>query len=203
MVVAKELLEDLEDFRGSQVEDAWWWRLDENGRFTAKSMYTKLEGLMLEDGSIAIEEGRVFSRIRKCVAPSKDAAFSWKLLHNRIPTKGNLSIRQVLSPETSLDCAMCEGELELANYLFLHCDFARKVWDSIMRWLGMHFLTPPNLFILWECWDGAATSNKIRNGFRMIWHAVAWSIWRARNDRIFNYNIGEVNELVEAIKVLS
>lgn len=42
-----------------------------------------------------------------------------------------------------------------------------------------------------------------RKGFRTIQHAVVWNIWRVRNDRIFNNKIGEVDELVEAIKVLS
>jgi len=32
---------------------------------------------------------------------------------------------------------------------------------------------------------------------------VVWSIWRARNDRIFNNSIGEVEEVVEAIWVPS
>lgn len=140
-----ELLEDLEDIRGSQVEDVWWWRLEDNGIFTVKIMYTKLERVMLADDSISDEAGRVLSRIWKSDDPSKIAAFAGNsfiigsLLHNRLPTKANLSLRQVLSPDVSLDCVMCEGELELANHLFLHCDFARKVWGNLMRWLGLHF----------------------------------------------------------------
>jgi len=78
-----------------------------------------------------------------------------------------------------------------------------KVWDSVMRWLGMNFLTPPNLFLLWENWDGVSVNKKIRSGFRLVWHAVVWSIWRAKNDKIFNNNTGEVDDLVEAVKVLS
>jgi hypothetical protein len=77
------------------------------------------------------------------------------------------------------------------------------VWDKVMSWLGLNFLIPPNLFILWENWEGASAIKKVRNGFRMIWHAVVWSIWRARNDGIFNNEIGEVAALVEDIKVLS
>lgn len=121
--LVQEVMEDLEGFRGCQGEDTWRWRLDSDGRFTVKSMYVKLEGLLLEEGSTTLEQRKVFSRIWKSVAPSKVVAFSWKLLHNRIPTKVNLSHWQVLSLEISLNCVMCEGELETANHLMLHCAY--------------------------------------------------------------------------------
>jgi hypothetical protein len=89
---------------------------------------------------------------------------------------------------------MCEGEEESANDVFLHCEFAMKVWDIVMRWVGMIFLIPPNLFLLWESWEDASGYKKILNGFQMIWHAVVWGIWRARNDRVFNNKIGEVED---------
>jgi hypothetical protein len=47
------------------------------------------------------------------------------------------------------------------------------------------------------------SNKKVRNGCLLIWHAAVWSIWRARNDRIFNDLSCGVAELVEAIKVLS
>jgi len=62
---------------------------------------------------------------------------------------------------------------------------------------------PQNLFLLWEGWNGAARNNKTRRSFRLTWHAVVWSLWRARNDRIFNNSNSDVAEIVEAIKVLS
>jgi len=36
-----------------------------------------------------------------------------------------------------------------------------------------------------------------------IWHATVWVIWIARNDRIFNNKVLEVDDIVEQIKVLS
>lgn len=53
-----------------------------------------------------------------------------------------------------------------------------------------------------ECWNGAVTNKKVRKGYQLIFHAAVWSIWRVRNDRIFNNVICGVAELVEAIKVL-
>jgi hypothetical protein len=98
---------------------------------------------------------------------------------------------------------MCDEVVESANHLFLHCPTAMKVWDEVMCWLGLLFLTPPNLFVMWDCWDGAFSHKKIRKGVGMIWHAVVWSIWRARNDIIFNNLTRDVEEVVEEIKVMS
>lgn len=67
---------------------------------------------MLEGGSITDVQGRVSTHIWKSMAPSKVAAFSWKLLHDRIQTKVNLLHRQVLPPETCLICVLCVGALE-------------------------------------------------------------------------------------------
>lgn len=179
------------------MEDVWQWRLDDGGRFTVNSMYKKLEGLLLEERSVTEDQGRVFGNIWKSLAPSKVVAFSWKLLLDRIPTKVNLSYRSVLPPEASLNCVLCNGNLEVTNHLFIHCEFAQGVWAGLFSWLGISFLSPPNLFIHWECWNGSATNKKVRNGYRLIWHVAVW-----RNDGIFNNSISTVEELVEAIKVV-
>jgi len=101
-----EFLEDLEGFRGSLEVDAWWWRLEDNGGFMVKSMYKKLEGLMLEECSISEEQRRVLTQIWKSSASAKVVAFSSKLLRDRIPTRFNLLHRQILPPESSVNCVL-------------------------------------------------------------------------------------------------
>jgi hypothetical protein len=150
--------------------------LDEEGCFTVKSMYKKLEGLLLEERTVTDDQRRVFSYLWKSKAPSKVVAFSWKLLHDRIPTKENLSYRHVLPTEASLNCVLCDGNVESTKHLILHCEFATGVWEGLFGWLGFNFLSPPNPFIHWECWHGNSSNKKIRNGYRLIWHAAVWSI---------------------------
>jgi len=139
-----ELLVDLDGFRGTLEEDVWWWRLEESGFFSVKSMYKKLEVLMLEESTILEEQGVVFDSIWKSPAPSKVVAFSWKLLHDRIPSKVNLAYRHVLPPEASLNCDLCVGMAESTNHLFIHCAFASEVWQDLFGWLDFNFVLPPN-----------------------------------------------------------
>jgi hypothetical protein len=72
-------------------------------------------------------------------APSKVIAFSWKLLHNRIPTRQNLARQGVLRSEDSRDCVLYIERLESSAHLILRCDFSCSIWYDIFRWLGKSF----------------------------------------------------------------
>jgi hypothetical protein len=62
---------------------------------------------------------------------------------------------------------------------------------------------PPNLFHLFECLSESARNKKIKKGFRFVWHTVIWSLWRARNNVIFNSSTLDPQGIVEEVKVLS
>jgi len=185
------------------VEDEWRWKLEKDDIFSVKSAYLKLEGRGLAEVVCPEGERRVFRQIWKAGAPSKVRAFVWKALLGWIPTRVNLGIRNCLPPGVGSNCVNCTDFSESTSHLFLHCDLARNVWVSLMSWLDLNFIMPPNLFIHWECWSGGPFHKKVRNGLRMIWEARIWVIWKARNDRIFNNVIARWDELVEEVKVLS
>lgn len=52
--------------------------------------------------------------------------------------------------------------------------------------LFINFITPQSLFQHFECWSGEIGKKKLCKGYWMIWHAVLWTIWKARNDKIFS-----------------
>lgn len=121
--------------------------------FSVKSAYLKLDRLMLMEDLWREEEKRVSSRLWKCPAASKVVAFSWKLLLNRVPTRDNLRLRNVLPTEVPNSCVLCDREEESALHLFLHCDIAREVWLAVMRWLGV---------------SGSERNNKIRKVYGLF-----------------------------------
>jgi hypothetical protein len=132
-------------------------------------------------------------------------AFSWQLLHDRLPTRDNLVLRHVIQQAGSDgNCVWCDGGGESSSsHLFLHCNVALKVWYAIFNWLGVVIVMPPNLFILFECLSETASSKKGKNCFRLVWHSVIWVIWLARNNVIFNNVIKEPLEIIEDDKVIS
>jgi len=123
--------------------DDWLWRLDEDDAFSVKSMYSKLETLMVREDSLQDLQRRVLSQIWKNPPPLKVMVFTWKLLHNRIPTKINLAIRNSLPPDSSLECVWCNNSVEDSTHLLLHCEGVSLVWCKLMEWLEFNFLIPP------------------------------------------------------------
>jgi hypothetical protein len=37
-------------------------------------------------------------------------------------------------------------------------------------------IIPPNLFVMFECFIGTVKNNKVRRGFKLIWHSTLWLI---------------------------
>jgi len=148
------LKEDLEGSILSTQDNVWRWKLEESGVFSVKSSYRKLEALVSTEVMWTEEEKGVFDNMWKSPAPSKVVAFAWRVLLNRAPTKVNLALRNVLGPEDSTFCVLCNTVEESSCHLFLHCDVASLVWRKLMLWIDRNFLIPPNLFVHWECWSG-------------------------------------------------
>jgi hypothetical protein len=132
--------------RLSNQEDAWRWKFNESGCFTVNLSYKKLEGLVLREVVWTNEERGVFEKLWKCLAPSKVVAFAWKAIINRVPTKVNLALRNVLGSDVPSLCGLCNRGEESVFHLFLHCQVANSIWLKLMRCRDS-FISPPNLFV--------------------------------------------------------
>lgn len=66
----------------------------------------------------------------------------------------------------SKDCIWCVGVEESSIHLFVHCRMAARVWDKILSWCGISFITPHNMFAQVECCFAALRGKKVCRGFR-------------------------------------
>jgi hypothetical protein len=173
------------------------------GFFTVNSAYKRLAGLLFSEVSWRDDDKKVFESLWECPAPSKVVAFAWRTFLNRVPTKANLALRNVLGPEVQPLCGLCNRVEESALHLFLHCDVASAVWLKLMWWLDCSFILPPNLFVHWECWHGGERDKKVKRGKGVIWLATIWVLWNTRNDKVFNDANVKVDVIVEEVKVLA
>jgi hypothetical protein len=187
----------------SNETDHWNWVLEGNGSFTVKSVYLMLGAVFNSDSVFNDDQLRVLNNIWRSPTPSKVIAFVWKLLRNRIPTKVNLMNRGIGVDSGNLRCVHCQGRDEDTAHLFLFCDFARRVWNSIFRWLGLVIIIPQNCFTLFDCFTSAASYKKLRAGYSLRLHAIIWAIWRSRNNVIFSNGVIDPEEVAEAAKLLS
>jgi mannosylglycoprotein endo-beta-mannosidase len=197
------LLLILESVNFSLDDDAWCWLVDEDGEFSVKSSYNYLvEELASEDNEEEVVVN-VLAQIWESPAPSKVIAFSWQLLLDRIPTRRNLEVRNMLPMDVPWECLGCVGNFENSTHLFLHCPCAMWVCGEIFKWIGVSIVIPPSLPLLFELVKGAARNAKIRRGFLLIWHASLWTMWKARNSSIFSTGCFSPRVIVEEIKVVS
>jgi hypothetical protein len=93
----------------------------------------------------------IFNSIWKSPTPSKACGFVWQLLHDRVPTRSNLVIRQIIDAGAESLCPLCGEESETVAHLFLYCKVALKMWMEIFAWLKVPFGLPHNLFSIFNC----------------------------------------------------
>lgn len=68
--------------------------------------------------------------------PLKVSAFTWKAVHEIIPTKNNLLKKGMLSGPDVGVCSLCMGSAEMTNHFLIICPLALLVWNSISNWLS-------------------------------------------------------------------
>ncbi|MCH96298.1 F-box family protein [Trifolium medium] len=197
-----EFMELLNQFVPSVCRDKWLWRVNRDQGFTVNECYVLLQqkyGVLSVLDPVA---EFAFTNLWKCGAPSKVCAFSWQLLLDRIQTKDNLFKRGILQYQQT-NCALCELAVESSVHLFLHCDCSSKVWYDIMRWLGLVVIIPSNLASSFGLLVGCGKNKRSRECLALIWNSLLWTIWKVRNDFVFNNKEVVIEEMVDQVKTQS
>ncbi|GAU16239.1 hypothetical protein TSUD_298710 [Trifolium subterraneum] len=122
----------------AHTSDQWVWRHDTFGGYTVKGAYQTLtshSGVTLDSAADLIWHKQV---------PLKVSIFAWRLLRDRLPTKTNLAICGIISPEAQSCVAGCE-DMESAQHLFISCSIFGSLWSSVRSWIGLSSVDPQNL----------------------------------------------------------
>ncbi|WVZ62069.1 hypothetical protein U9M48_011857, partial [Paspalum notatum var. saurae] len=162
------LLARIEGLELSQDQDAFYWNLTPNDRFSVKSHYA---ALMLRNIP------NVNTNLWKLKAPLKVKIFLWYLRKGVILTKDNLAKRRW---QGSLTCAFCHKE-ETINHLFFECRLARSVWSVLQIATGIN--QPQNVNHMFGDW--LQGFNKTSKTVFLLGAAVlCWALWIGRNDLV-------------------
>ncbi|KAL2944426.1 hypothetical protein RDABS01_032773 [Bienertia sinuspersici] len=123
-----------------EIEDEIIWCQEENGDYSVKSGYWYLQNQRKRGRNHT--ETKFWKRLWKTPMSQRWRMFCWKLAHNALPTKENLSKRKITQNSS---CVIC-GNVESASHLFLYCEVSKRIWSSSS--LGWALLIA-NLWAIW------------------------------------------------------
>ncbi|GJX14640.1 RNA-directed DNA polymerase, eukaryota [Tanacetum coccineum] len=125
----------------SNMDDRWFWDLNGDGVFLVKDVRSMLDEAFLPKMEVP-------TRWIKSI-PIKVNVFAWKLYLDRLPTRSNLSRRNVSLP--SLACPLCDHVLEDSSHLFFGCSVAKDIQKLICRWWNLD-VHPYESYEDWLSW---------------------------------------------------
>lgn len=178
-------------------EDAWVWQAENSGRYTVQSAY---KVIMHARG---FEKDSFYKNLWNALVPLKVSCFSWKASRDRLPTLTNLLRRNIATQSGSM-CPGCKREEETVSHIFYVCNLFSPIWMECMKWLGFQTAFHYDCKTHWYQFTGLISGNlKVRQKWQVIWYAVMWGIWLARNRIVFKGENIESAEIVELIKIHS
>ncbi|XP_058757293.1 uncharacterized protein LOC131630531 [Vicia villosa] len=183
------------------------WSSNEDLDYSARIGYDKLAAVyqtnQVHDGS----NNRVVLSFAKCwktSVPFQIKAFGWRILHDRLATKNNLLIRGIIHSPSDLLCPFCLDCDESLLHLLSYCSVSREVWSRVAMWAGFVNRVEGNIGQHFLVWADFFKKKKVRSGNEgIVWLAVWWTVWRARNEIVFNDEKISVSDLIWDIKILA
>jgi hypothetical protein len=153
-----------------QLCDTWSY-FGRNAQFRYEGFHKKLMGHQTVDPAI--------KWIWNSSCQPKHKVFGWLLLNDKLSTR-NILRRKKMTLD-SYSCEIClTGEEETAQHLFWGCLFAQQCWGILNLETNQRGETSENIM---------AIKDQLNNQFFMIAVILmCWTIWRARNEIIFNSN---------------
>ena len=121
--------------------------------------------------------------------------FTWRLLKDRLPTKGNLLRRNVAIQEAV--CPLCGQVQEEVGHLLFNCKRTIGLWWESMRWIqavGPLPASPASHFAQFCDGFGADINHSRWCGW---WVALTSAIWQHRNLLIFQGNPFDSSKVME------
>lgn len=181
------------------VQDSWRWRDSPGGYYTTKDSCNALRAAL---GPNQMEERRekCFKLIWNKIEPLKVIAHAWRVLWDRLPTKSNLRRRNIIGPNESSRCVLCDEAEESGRHIFFECKVSHEIWMRCYKWLGistvLHSRSFSNLFAHIRIFR----VKKDTNLSMAIWLCVVWLIWKGMNALILEGAVFSIDKTVEELK---
>jgi len=153
------------------------WKATFDGNYTVKSAYRICIDLL--HSSTPIQADIPWMNIWSLKIPHSVRSFLWRLAHQCLPTRNNLTTRGIPCEDS---CVVCDSFAESHIHLFFVCIKAKECWESIgMGNLIRELLHQANNFttLLFDFLD------RLSNHQQLLVVILLWSLWKSRNAKLW------------------
>ncbi|GAU37390.1 hypothetical protein TSUD_22640 [Trifolium subterraneum] len=177
--VAEKILET--PLVSSVCEDKVVWDEERNECYSVKSGYKLAMHYLI--GSDKYHVMGNWNGIWKAQAPHKARHLLWRLCRGCLPTRSRLLERRV---ECTLNCHVCDEEIEDELHIFSRCAVARDSWSAAGLSSVLHNATYQQTNAMDRIF--AICSNESSDTVGRV-TMLLWCIWQNRNDKLWNDNV--------------
>ncbi|KAK3195718.1 hypothetical protein Dsin_027028 [Dipteronia sinensis] len=101
-----------------------------------------------------------------------------------------------------LKCVLCNLHDETIDHLFLHRDWSWKVWKAAMGWWEVEFCASRTINDWFLGWSSLNPLQCTARAWQILFSAVVWSLWEARNNRIFKNSKVLIHQVVDMVRFM-
>ncbi|GKB22366.1 EXORDIUM-like protein, partial [Tanacetum coccineum] len=188
-----ELVNLLSSLHLSNDQDTWECTFSDNRCFSVKSMR------ILITKHIHPLDPQPF-RWNKAL-PLKINISSWRISHNRLPTRFNLDRRGIDLHSTR--CPVCDEDIETEEHLFSSFFIAIDAWAKVLVWWNIPNMIISSLMDAVNLADRVAIPTNHRAAFDVVVQTTLWILWRFRNETCFSSKRPSKQLILNDIKLSS
>ncbi|KAM6584214.1 hypothetical protein CsatB_011216 [Cannabis sativa] len=171
----------------SQDRDHLTWKGEISGWFTVKSAYRLAQEINGEDGQDGDVAATFWKKFWAVKSPPKMKNMVWRACQGCLPTMTQLRTRHVA---VSLVCPVCNNHEETIFHALVSCPAAALCWNRVG--IGTVVNQQQENFFDW-C---SSVFLVLDADQRRLLIALCWSLWNARNDRVWNNKLVSVESIV-------
>ncbi|GAU34017.1 hypothetical protein TSUD_393630 [Trifolium subterraneum] len=177
--VAKRILET--PLVSSVHEDKVVWEEERNECYSVKSGYKLAMCYIIGNDTYHVAGN--WNGIWKAQVPHKTHHLLWRLCRGCLPTRYRLLERRL---ECTLNCPVCDEEIEDELHIFFRCAVARDSWCAAGLSSVLHNAAYQQINAMDRIF--AVCSNESNDTAGRV-TMLLWCIWHNRNDKLWNDNV--------------